>query len=89
MSLGYPLYVNGREVRGPVTISHRPGAVLGAWIPPDVPPDETEAEKAQRLKERDNRLRNSAILITLLVTGIAGVLLWGVTADERRRRPPR
>ncbi len=29
MSLGYPLYVNGREVRGPVTISHRPTAGLG------------------------------------------------------------
>lgn len=29
MSLGYPLYVNGREVRGPLTISHRPTAGLG------------------------------------------------------------
>lgn len=29
MALGYPLYVNGREVRGPVTISHRPTAGLG------------------------------------------------------------
>lgn len=29
MALGYPLYVNGREVRGPITISHRPTAGLG------------------------------------------------------------